>query len=192
MSDFSSGQGQQNTLAGSNFYRSILSGDPTKTATVLAPQINSLKTSVQENQKSSDLTGNRSGGKAAGNAAASDKIHSDITNLTGTLTGQAASALLSSGQSLLGTALGGYGQQASLDKQRTDAWANSILGKGISSGIGTLESFGLEKLGGTGGGGGGASAPADASSYVPAGPSPADSDPFADNFDSTGITPYYG
>lgn len=154
--DFASSTGQANTSAGSNFFNSIVSGDSSKIAQTLAPQIGAAKTSLQQNQKTSAQNGNRSGGTTASNNAAQDKVHSDITNLTGSLTGNAASTLLSSGQSLLGTALGSYNEQASMDNQRMQNWANSILGKGISSAIAAGESFGLGKLP-TGGKGSGSS-----------------------------------
>lgn len=157
ISNYATGLGEGNATKGSNWFQSILSGDPTRTAQALAPQINSLKTSVQQNQKSSDLTGNRSGGKAAGNAAASDKVHSDITNLTGELTGGAASTLLSSGSGLLGTALSGYGEQAGLDKERMDNWAKSILGSSITGAINYGESFLPVAHGGRSGGSSGGS-----------------------------------
>jgi len=147
ISDFASTTGQQNTSSGSNFFNSLLSGDATKTSQVLAPQISAAKTSLQQDQKTSAQNGNRSGGKAASNNAAQDKVHSDITNMTGSLTGGAASTLLSSGSSLLGTALGGYNQQAAMSQQQMENWSNSILGKGITSGVSSAESAGLGAAG---------------------------------------------
>lgn len=146
LADFSSTQGQKNTTAGSSFYQSLLSGDPSKTSTVLAPQINALKTSTNQDQKTRSQNGTRSGGTAAANAASSDKVHADVTDLTGKLTGSAASTLLSSGNSLLGTALGGYEQQAKLDAEQQKNWSDSILGLGITSKVGGT----LGYLGGVG------------------------------------------
>ena len=148
LAGYSSSLGQKNTTQGSNFFSSLLSGDPTKTSQVLAPQISSLKTSVNQDQKTSTQNGMRSGGTAAGNAASKDKTHSDITNLVGSLTGGAASTLLSSGQNLLSTALGGYEENAKLAQQRTENWANSILGRSITGGISAAETMGLGAAGG--------------------------------------------
>ena len=145
--DFSSGLGEKNTTQGSNFFSSLLSGDSTKTAQVLAPQISSLKTSVNQDQKTAAQNGTRSGGTAAGNAAEKDKVHADITNLTGNLTGAAASSLLNSGTSLLSAATGEYGQQADLSQKQAENWANSLFGKGITSGIAAGESAGLGAIG---------------------------------------------
>jgi hypothetical protein len=137
------GTGSQNLTAGSGFFNSILSGNSSKVASALSPQISSLKTSVNQDQKTASQNNTRSGGTAAGNAAAKDKVHSDITNLTGSLTSGAASTLLNSGQSLLGAATGAYSDQAKLSQDQMSNWANSIFGKSISSGIGAAESFGL-------------------------------------------------
>jgi hypothetical protein len=158
ISDFASGMGQSNATAGSGFFNSILSGDATKTAQALAPQTSALKTSVQNDQKTATQNGTRSGGTAATNAASKDKVHSDITNLTGSLTGGAASNLLSSGQSLLGTALGGYNQQAAMSQQQMQNWQNSILGKGITGAVQGAEAFGMGSAGGALPGGPGAAA----------------------------------
>lgn len=154
IASFAQGQGQSNTTAGSNFFQSLLSGDSSKTSAVLAPQISAAKTSLQQDQKTSAQNGTRSGGTAASNAAAKDKIHSDITNLTGNLTGGAAGTLLSSGSSLLGTALSGYGQQSNIAAQQAKQWQDSIFGKAISGGVGALEGAGMGKLfsGGSGSG----------------------------------------
>lgn len=137
IADFSSSLGQKNTTSGSNFFNSLVSGDSSKIAQTLAPQISAAKTSLQQNQKTSAQNSDRSGGKAASNNAAQDKVHSNITNLTGSLTGNAASTLLSSGQGLLGSALGAYGQQADMSQEQMKNWANSILGKGASDVITT-------------------------------------------------------
>lgn len=147
ISGFASGLGQQNATAGSNFFSSILSGDATKTSQALAPQISAAKKSLQQDQKTNAMNGTRSGGTAASNNAAQDKIHSDITNLTGSLTGGAASSLLSSGSSLLGTALSGYGQQSQMSQEQMQNWQNSIFGKAIGQGVGAVTTGAVGGLG---------------------------------------------
>lgn len=158
LAGYASSVGQQNTTAGSNFFQGLLSSDATKTSQVLAPQISAAKTSLQQDQKTAAQNGTRSGGTAASNNAAKDKIHSDITNLTGSLTGGAASTLLSSGSSLLGTSLGALNQQASMSQQQMQNWQNSILGKGITGAVQGAESLGMGAAGGALPGGPGAAA----------------------------------
>lgn len=148
ISDFASSQGQQNTTAGSSFFNGLLSGDATKTSQALAPQISAAKTSLQSDQKKASETGSRSGGTAGANNAAQDKVHSDITNMTGTLTGGAASTLLSSGSGLLGTALGGYNQQANMSQVQMDNWQNSLFGGALTGGA----AIGMKALGSLAGG----------------------------------------
>ena len=91
--------------------------------------------------------GTRSGGTAATNAASSDKLHSDITNLTGSLTGKAADTLLSSGSTFLGQGEAANMDNAKLGQERFQNWMDSIAGKGITSGVAAAESAGLGAAG---------------------------------------------
>lgn len=147
-SGFANDLGQKNATAGSGFFSSLLSGDATKTAQTLAPEISSAKTSLQQDQKKNATMGTRSGGTAASNNAAQDKIHSDITNLTGSLTGGAASTLLSSGSGLLSTALGGYNQQANMSQEQLSNWQGSLFGGALTGGA----AIGMKALGTAAGG----------------------------------------
>jgi hypothetical protein len=90
--------------------RDVLSGDPTKVAGALAPQISAAKKSAQNDVATRTMFGDRTGGNTATNASTSDKVHSDITDLIGSLTGGAASGLASSGSSLLGQGMSGSSQ----------------------------------------------------------------------------------
>lgn len=146
LSGFSANQGQNSTTAGSNFFGSLLGGNPSQIAQTLAPEISQMQQGGQQQKANIAQFGNRSGG---GNSAAQgidSGNRASLTNLIGGLQSGAASTLLSSGQNLLGTALGGYGQLGSLSQDQLGNWMNSILGKGLSSGIGTVESLGLGKL----------------------------------------------
>lgn len=157
---FDTGEGQGDVTAGDAFLKSILGGDASKTAQVLAPQISALKTSVQNDQKTAAQNGTRSGGTTAGNLAASDKAHADITNLIGDTTAKAATALPEIGTTLTQQGTAATVDQSKLAQQRMQNWANSILGKGVSSAIGAAESYGLGAAAGGGGGAPSASGPA--------------------------------
>lgn len=106
-SGFATQLGEGDLSASSAFMNSILSGDPSKISSVLAPQISALKTSVQQDQKTGAMTGNRAGGTNAATVASADKVHSDITNATADLTGKAATTLGSEGSGLLSTGIAG-------------------------------------------------------------------------------------
>ena len=135
--------GTKDLTTGSNWMNAIVGGDATKTAQALAPQISAAKKSAQTQNKTAAMFGTRSGGTAASTASTSDKLHSDITNLIGSLTGSAASGLTNLGSSLLQTGLGAYTTQADLEKQRMQNWSDSILGKGTTTAAAAGESFAL-------------------------------------------------
>jgi len=148
------GQGQSNVNKASDFYSSILSGDASKQSQALAPEISAAKTRNSETQKSNAEMGTRSGGTAATNAASSDKTHSDITNLIGSLTGKSADALGSLGTSELSQGLGALGQEQGATAERMQNWSNSILGMGLAKGAGFGEGLGLSSIAGLAGGAG--------------------------------------
>ncbi len=145
---FATGLGESNLTKSSKFWYDILSGDATKQMQALAPEISSAKTRTAQDVKTNAIFGTRGGGTAAANAAAKDKLHSDITDMIGRLTGTAAGSLQSSGGSLLNTGLGAFGQEAQLSQQQMENWANSIAGRGITGGIAAAETMGLGAAGG--------------------------------------------
>jgi hypothetical protein len=161
------GQGQKHENQAGDFFSSLVSGDAGKISQTLAPEISAAKTRNSETQKSNAEMGTRSGGTAATNAASSDKTHSDITNLIGSLTGKSADALGSLGTSELSQGLGALGQEQGATAQRMQNWQNSILGKGITGAAQAGEAFATGGVGGLASGGsfmkGGASALSDLS-----------------------------
>lgn len=144
---FASGLGQSNTTAGSNFYSSLLSGDPTKIGQALAPAISAGQQGVQQQKNQIAQFGNRSGGSTAKSNALESENRGNITNMVGGMQSGAASNLLSSGQSLLSTGIGALNQQAQMSQQQMSNWSDSIFGKGITSAIGSGEAAGLGSLG---------------------------------------------
>ena len=148
------GQGQKNENQASNFFSSILSGDSSKQAQALAPEISAAKKSAQEQTKTNAEFGSRSGGTAASTAATNDKVHSDITNLIGSLTNSSATNLASMGESQIGTGLSALSQQEQASQQQMQNWSNSILGKSITGAVSAAESAGLGAVGGAMGGAG--------------------------------------
>ena len=143
VADFATSLGEGNATAGSDFMRAITSGDASKISQTLAPEISAAKTSNQQSQKTNAEMGTRSGGTAATNAASSDKLHSDITNLTGSLTGKAADTLLSSGSTFLGQGEAANMDNAKLGQQRFQNWMDSIAGKGITTAVSAAETYAL-------------------------------------------------
>jgi hypothetical protein len=132
--------GESDLDASSKFMQAILSGDASKISQALAPQISSAKTSAQQTNKTNAEMGTRSGGTAASTTAANDKVHSDITNLIGGLTGSSASSLGSEGSGLLSEGMSGnanaFGEAQTMQQQRASKW-NDLFGNvaGIAGGV---------------------------------------------------------
>jgi hypothetical protein len=155
-SGFATQLGEGDLSSSSAFMQSILSGDPTKISSVLAPQISALKTSVQQDQKTGAMTGNRAGGTNAATVASADKAHSDITNATAGLTGEAATTLGSEGSGLLSTGIAGneagFSEANTLQQQRL-AKINDIINSSIA--VAAAPFTGGASLAGLNSGGGG-------------------------------------
>lgn len=149
------GQGQKNENTASSFWDAIVSGDATRQAGALAPEISSAKTSAANQNKTNAEFGTRSGGTAASTAATNDKVHSDITNLIGSLTNSSASSLANLGENQVSTGLSADQMQEKADAQRMENWSNSIMGLGLTKGAGFAEGLGLSWLKGKAGGSGG-------------------------------------
>lgn len=194
--DFSTGIGEGDVSKASKYYGDILSGDPTASARAIEPEATAAKAQAQNAKLTTANFGNRGGGTNATSATIDDSVRGKLMTLLNSARGNAATNLSGIGTTEQGIGLQAGNQNAQQSQQRMMNWLNSILGKGITSAAGTLESFGLGKLGGGGGFNpptpSATPAPVNASASAPAGASPADSDPFAAGFDSTGITPYYG
>jgi hypothetical protein len=89
------------------------------------------------------MMGGRSGGTAAANASAQDKLHSDLTNLIGSLTNSSASGLANLGTNMVSTGITSLGDQVDASQMQMQNWSQSILGKGITTGVSAAETFAL-------------------------------------------------
>ena len=136
--NFSSAMGQGNITNSSNFFNSLLSGNSKDQAKVLAPQIKTMQDQGQQQLNTTSQFGNRSGGTNASNQKNMDTTRGNIDNAISSLTGSAASNLMSSGQSLLGTSLEASGQQAQMSQQQMQNWNKSIFGQVAHQGTGTF------------------------------------------------------
>lgn len=138
---FSTGLGEKNIGQASKFYSDILSGDPTKQAKALAPEISTIQGQKQQQLKSMGEFGNRSGGTNAAAQMAGDKARAAVNDMVAKLLGTSASSLSSIGSNLLSTALSATGMQANLAQQQMENWRQSILGSAITGGVNYAESF---------------------------------------------------
>lgn len=145
---FATNLGESDTSKSSNYWSSLLSGDASKSAKALAPQISASKVAGQQQNKTGAEQGTRSGGTAASTADTNDKTRGNITKLLGSLTSSAASSLSSQGSSAMNTGLSALTSQENASQQQMQNWSNSILGKGVTTGVSAVESYGLGAAGG--------------------------------------------
>jgi hypothetical protein len=108
LSNFASSQGQSDILKSDNFWKAILSGDPTQLSKVLGPEFSAINKQGQQKKKTASEFGNRSGGVNAEMQMADDSTRTSIDQMIANLTGNAASALGASGQSLLSAGFSGH------------------------------------------------------------------------------------
>jgi hypothetical protein len=139
-------QGEKYSNKAGDWWSGILNGDASKVSKTLSPYITDIKTSENQDNKSGAEFGTRSGGTAASAAANTDKAHSDVTKLIGSLTGSAASSLGSLGTSMTGQGLQAYSENSQESQMRIQNWHNSILGQGIGAATGKAEAYGLNSL----------------------------------------------
>jgi hypothetical protein len=140
--------GLADTKQAGDFYSTLLSGNTSAIGKLLAPQINNLQKSGQQQVQSLAQFGNRSGGTNAAAANIGNSTRAGVNDMISSLTGSAASGLGSLGSNLLGQGIGATNSSASIYDQILKNQQNSILGKGIGAGVGAAEAFGLGAAGG--------------------------------------------
>lgn len=136
LGDYETGVGEGLTTAGSGFEESILSGDPSRIASTLAPEISAGQGQVQQNALQEANFGTRSGGTAAATEAAPAAERANIINLEGNLQGSTAGAAVGQGTGLLGQASSNIGNEADLAKQNRQREVGDV--GGIASSIASI------------------------------------------------------
>lgn len=135
LAGFATGQGEGDIKLADNFWKSILSGDSSKIASVLGPETSAINKQAEQQKKTASEFGNRSGGTNAAQQEAGDKVRTGYQGLVSGLTGSAAGALGASGSSLLAagaSAHEGAFSEANTIQQQHSAQLNDIF-KSISS-----------------------------------------------------------
>jgi hypothetical protein len=131
-SDWATGQGKGLTTGAGNFFSTLMSGDPKKIASVLAPQISATQKQGQQQKQAMSQFGTRSGGTTAAGQTIDDKSRAAITDMIASLTGSAAGQAAQMGQGLIDTGLQALGQQATMSQQQMENWSNSIFGQALT------------------------------------------------------------
>jgi len=142
---FATGLGESGLSQSNQFWSSILSGDQTKVAQALAPQIGAMQQQQQQAQNAAAQFQPRGGGTNAAMQMAGDVTRGNISNLISSLTSGAAGQLGSQGAGLLGTGLQAFGQQAGIAQQQIQNWQNGLFGQaaGTAAGAGTGALLGM-------------------------------------------------
>jgi hypothetical protein len=135
---FETGIGEQGTTAAMNYDLGILSGDPTKTAQTLAPEIRTQQEGEQQAKNQLAEFGNRSGGTAAKAASLDSAGRGNIISLLGGLQSSAATNAGSLGTQDLGMASGNINDVARL-RTAEQAREQADVG-GIAKGAGEIAS----------------------------------------------------
>lgn len=146
VASYGTSKGEGLTTGAGNFFSDLMSGDPAKTAKLLAPQIETMQKQGQQQKNTMAQFGNRSGGTNAKAQTIDDTTRSNVNNMISTLTGQGASGAASLGTSLLSTGMQALNNQVDFSQQQMANWNDSIFGKGITSGAAAGESFAMGKL----------------------------------------------
>lgn len=147
LSKFETGSGESGINAAQGFYGDILSGDPSKIAEVLAPEIKAGQQQVQQQAETNANFGNRGGGTNASTQAARSNERGNIINLIGGLQQGAAGAEAGIGENMLGQSSTNIGNEANLAINRRNQVNNDV--GGIAQGAAEIAA---PFLGGAGGG----------------------------------------
>lgn len=147
LAGYTGNTGEKATNAATGYDLGILSGDPTKVAETLSPEIKAAQDQAQQNKNTVAQFGNRGGGMNSVMAGLDDATRGKLISLMGQLRQGAAGQLGQLGTSNLGMATQNNLGAGQLSQMQLQNMLNSILGKGISSGVGALESAGLGAAG---------------------------------------------
>ncbi len=158
--NFGTSLGEKDLTSSSNFWQSILSGDPSKISTVLGPEFSAINKQGQQKKKTAAEFGNRGGGTNASMQMEDENTRTQVNSLLGSLTGSAASNLGNLGSSLLSTGLsaheGAFDMSKVIHDQNLAKWNDlfkSIAEVGLAPFTGGA-SLGAGSLSLPGGGGG--------------------------------------
>lgn len=131
ISQFGTSTGQGAITDANQYYSNILSGDPSKIAESIAPEIQAGQQQTQQAKQGMAQFGTRSGGTAAASAGADAANRGNIISLIGKLQSGAAAGEAGIGENQTAQGLQANGQQAQLSQEQLQNYMNSVLGSGI-------------------------------------------------------------
>ncbi len=128
LGNYETGTGEALTTAGAGYDLGLLSNDPTRMATALAPEIATGQGQVEQQRLADANFGTRSGGTAASTEAAEAANRGNIITLEGGLQRDAASSALGAGSGLLSGASSNIGSEAKLAEERRQQVTGDVSG----------------------------------------------------------------
>ena len=144
LGDYSSSAGKQYIGQGAGFYSDILSGDPSKIATAIAPEADIIRGQAQQRKNQLAQFSNRSGGTGGAAQMIDTESQGAIDKLINSLIPQAANNLTGVGTSLIGQAgsnygtVGGQATQQNIIDQYLQSQAGAGLMNMLTGGLGNL------------------------------------------------------
>jgi len=108
LANFATTQGESAISSANDFWKSILSGDPSQISKVLGPAMSSANKRGQQEKMTMAEFGNRGGGTNATAQNIDTNTRTSIDSMVSGLTMRSADALGASGSSLLATGLSGH------------------------------------------------------------------------------------
>ncbi len=136
LGNFETGVGQKGTNASLGYDLGILSGDPSKIAETLAPEISAQNQQVEQGKLTTSEFGNRSGGNNAAAQHMDDAARGNIINLIGASQQEAANHAGNLGTYDLSMASPNIQAEAGLKRAEQQRKAAAI--GGIASGVGQV------------------------------------------------------
>jgi hypothetical protein len=123
LANFATSTGESDISSADNFWKAILSGDSSKIAQVLGPQTSAINKQAQQQKKTASEFGNRGGGINAAEQMSGDNVRTTYDTMVSDLTGKAATALGTTGSSLLAAGAsaheGAFSEANTLQQQRS-------------------------------------------------------------------------
>ena len=149
LAGYQTGVGEGLITPAAQYEESILSGDPTKTAQAMAPEISATQQQTQQFKNQAAEFSPRSGGTAASVANADTSGRSNLIDLLGKEQSGAASTSLSAGSGLLDSASNNLGNEANLAQNWRNQQTSDI--NGVAQGAAEIAMGGFGNLDTTGG-----------------------------------------
>ena len=138
ISSFGTATGEGAVSSGLGFEEGLLSGDQSKEAQLLAPEIQNIQKQGQEQIQTAGEFGNRSGGVNASAQNNMDTQRSQVNNMVSQLTGGAAGAVTQTGENQMGLGLQADEAQSQMAEQIQKNQGHSVFGQMLHQGAGTL------------------------------------------------------